>query len=931
MPTQTRSSSSRSKRKNVGRPERYQNGESPKQSRRGHGRRQRGRGRRQRGCGRRQRGRGGIAIISIRTITPCQNNAASTTTTTTTTASIQNGRTRPVPNMEESIQPLNDWPQLPENDEVDPVEVLEDIPVVLDGATMYRHTSHKHANSRLWKCVDCGWYGHKSRRAYTKCSLGNEEKYKLGATRPFGTIAPDNLQPPNENAMEQGPLDPDFKGEWLPYNTEPNFAPRKATCGAKIKVNRNKTTYVNENGTEKFMEWDTLPVYMYNAFIGKIDNVDADVKMMEWTHKKYLSENRNLNLKPDITTFNQLQGIYLLNGVRPTPSFRDHFSRDPLMANQDVVRQLGDYHKFEVLKKYLRMQDPEVAIPLVGEFKGDVLHVTRPMLEALRIACEDAFILGEHFSLDEIVIGFQGSFMAGKTRITYKREGDGMLLDAICDSETGALITFKFRTDDPEGIPSRPDCSNLINRCMFMINKPFIAGQWRHCVCDNLYSSIKFNWYAWKEAKVLMTQVVRDGRGFSLEALTELKLLGIKSKEQLKRAKEEQTHSGRSIVFDHGNEKFVLRATSVYDNSKDPVKFYSTHETTLTPEGRARVQNLKRKVFKKQALPTANGPTAPPKFHYVPEEISFIRLMVIHKYNKLMGGVDLQDRFRWYYRANGKHVWRARKWTLAFLTWVIDTRATQAYLMHKILATEAQEKWDNAFKEAMDKERNADRVGFTRGQRHHRTDAEIKTFLESGSKFGKNGKQRPEIMLHKSFQLSIARSKLNLPQIEPIWMIKKRGQPRKNTVKTLGKIQHAEAFAAAYNGPSKNNKRKLQFPSWSNSKNSAGNGLSARLYQPYHLPIPIKNVNLGDRGSSTHRCQVCRVLGTNKNGKYERNNGVTLPMAQFTCNAGGCTCPSSYCTLECFYLYHQGVETPSALKEQRNTVETYQYLDPIKL
>ena len=49
-----------------------------------------------------------------------------------------------------------------------------------------------------------------------------------------------------------------------------------------------------------------------------------------------------------------------------------------------------------------------------------------------------AFDLGENISLDEIDVGFSGKTQLA-VRVKFKREGDGILLDAICCAETGAI------------------------------------------------------------------------------------------------------------------------------------------------------------------------------------------------------------------------------------------------------------------------------------------------------------------------------------------------------------------------------------------------------------------------------------------------------------------------------------------------------------
>ena len=67
------------------------------------------------------------------------------------------------------------------------------------------------------------------------------------------------------------------------------------------------------------------------------------------------------------------------------------------------------------------------------------------------------------------------------------------------------------------------------------------------------------------------------------------------------------------------------------------------------------------------------------------KEVEFFRLEMIDDYNHKMDGIDLQDQLRWYYRPDGKHMWRSQRWTWAMYRWVINTRVVQAYLLHVLL------------------------------------------------------------------------------------------------------------------------------------------------------------------------------------------------------------------------------------------------------
>ena len=95
-----------------------------------------------------------------------------------------------------------------------------------------------------------------------------------------------------------------------------------------------------------------------------------------------------------------------------------------------------------------------------------------------------------------------------------------ILIDVVCDATTGVLITFKFRCDNTLNIRGHnSDLSPLHNRCIHLLKKPCLAGLWRECFHDNLFTSIKLALYALYEAQIKCTGVMRSGRGFPVEAL----------------------------------------------------------------------------------------------------------------------------------------------------------------------------------------------------------------------------------------------------------------------------------------------------------------------------------------------------------------------------------------------------------------------------
>ena len=92
------------------------------------------------------------------------------------------------------------------------------------------------------------------------------------------------------------------------------------------------------------------------------------------------------------------------------------------------------------------------------------------------------------------------------------------------------------------------------------------------------------------------------------------------------------------------------------------------------------------------------------------------RLVLIDDYNHFMDGVDLQDQLRWYYRPDGKRMWRSQvkcrapttrtihahaprtqKWTWAVFLFVLNTAVVQAYITHTMILRDGIAHWDIQF------------------------------------------------------------------------------------------------------------------------------------------------------------------------------------------------------------------------------------------
>ena len=191
-----------------------------------------------------------------------------------------------------------------------------------------------------------------------------------------------------------------------------------------------------------------------------------------------------------------------LNGIHPYPSVRQYFTGDSWAFNDRTIRDLWGgqttgFRRLETLKQFLRFNDPS---DLDAE---DPFGLVRMMMDMFRRRCETAFIFGRHMSMDEIVVGFQGSHKK-KDTIKYKREGDGFLLDAVCSSVEGAMATYRLRADSVDRLrqdyrhiyEAAPELAPLHLRCLGLLDRPCIRGKWRTMWMDNLFTSLRFCYYA---------------------------------------------------------------------------------------------------------------------------------------------------------------------------------------------------------------------------------------------------------------------------------------------------------------------------------------------------------------------------------------------------------------------------------------------------
>ena len=175
---------------------------------------------------------------------------------------------------------------------------------------------------------------------------------------------------------------------------------------------------------------------------------------------------------------------------------------------------------------------------------------------------KEAVFLGRHLSCDEQTVAFKGNHK-DKQRITYKREGDGFLVDCICSD--GYTYCFFFRHQEASGkIMKAFDCSRLNARVLALISQ--LEDKYYTLGIDNLFHSAKFARLAYSmEQKVMVHGICRvSGRGIPSI---------IKQKEVTKKVDLAKVRNTVKVAVLRGDENVKdLVSISLYDSK--PVYFY---------------------------------------------------------------------------------------------------------------------------------------------------------------------------------------------------------------------------------------------------------------------------------------------------------------------------------------------------------------------
>ena len=273
-----------------------------------------------------------------------------------------------------------------------------------------------------------------------------------------------------------------------------------------------------------------------------------------------------------------------------------------------------------------------------------------PVLKHMMRVSKEVIILGKSISIDEQDIGFQGQHK-DKQRISYKRVGDGFLVDALCAD--GYTFSWYFRNQTAPKMWTSKGLSPLHSRVMSLLQQLPKSTAFYRCGMDNLYISPKFAKICYNNSgkRVMIHGVCRPSRGIP-QCIVQEK---VTRKDDLLRSK----GTVKAAVLENDTKCKGLVALSFYDSK--PVYFIT--------KACERIEWIKksRKLYHKEKGEKVDVP--------------FYRLNIVDEYNFGMGNVDQADQLRLQYRV---HYWiRNRKWWWAIFLWAFECSLTNTYVLYR--------------------------------------------------------------------------------------------------------------------------------------------------------------------------------------------------------------------------------------------------------
>ena len=258
--------------------------------------------------------------------------------------------------------------------------------------------------------------------------------------------------------------------------------------------------------------------------------------------------------------------LYLLHGVSPSPQIDLKFksqAEDPVNGSDLCWHVFGKNGttRHKEFKAFFSAADPLKPVPPTTShpnWKVDAL------LKHMMRVSKEVVCIGQDISVDEQDIGFQGRHR-DKQRISYKKVGDGFLVDAL--SADGYTFTWYFRHQQAPPQWIEKGLSPLHSRVMSRFQQLPENTKNYKCGMDNLFISAKFAKICLLHTgrRVMIHGVCRQSRGIPKCIHQEV----VTHKDDLLRAK--GTVRAARLVGDSSCNGLV--ALSFYDSK--PVYFIS--------------------------------------------------------------------------------------------------------------------------------------------------------------------------------------------------------------------------------------------------------------------------------------------------------------------------------------------------------------------
>ena len=368
-----------------------------------------------------------------------------------------------------------------------------------------------------------------------------------------------------------------------------------------------------------FREKDYFQLYLDDDFIGKI---------VRWTNDNASSKIQNEPTK-NKTKWSEVESVSEVKAFFGNVLFIElYFSgRIEELWNTNSEKFLLDFpgvikvftrERFVQILRYLHFSPEGLARGCRQNPDYDKLYKVRPLLNHVRVKCQDLYELPRDVSLDEGMVPFKG-------RLGFKQYHKdkpckwGIKVWMLCDSASGYLFNFEVYMGKNADSQQTNAPSSLTLRVVIDLCKPIVQTG-RHLYIDRFYTS-RALLYHLRRMKIYTCGTVMINRGFPHEIVPA-------TNKELERG----THLWR---LDHSSG--ILAVT--WQDQK-PISFMSSiHQPSDEPA------NVRRHTKQGVAL-QISAPTC------------------VVDYNEKMGGVDLNDRmtkldksrktYHWYNRLSRK-------------------------------------------------------------------------------------------------------------------------------------------------------------------------------------------------------------------------------------------------------------------------------------